>query len=69
MSRAASSACATSTARSAIGALGTPHSTLEELYLLQKLMRGMGSGNVDFRLRQSDFALDGADERRAVARA
>jgi NADH-quinone oxidoreductase subunit G len=43
---------------SAIGALGTPHSTLEELYLLQKLMRGMGSGNVDFRLRQTDFALD-----------
>ena len=44
----------------AIGALGTPHSTLEELYLLQKLMRGMGSGNVDFRLRQTDFSLDGA---------
>jgi NADH-quinone oxidoreductase subunit G len=43
----------------AIGALATPHSTLEELYLLQKLMRGMGSGNVDFRLRQSDFSLDG----------
>jgi NADH-quinone oxidoreductase subunit G len=42
-----------------IGALATPHSTLEELYLLQKLMRGMGSGNVDFRLRQSDFSLDG----------
>jgi NADH-quinone oxidoreductase subunit G len=44
----------------AIGALATPHSTLEELYLLQKLMRGMGSGNVDFRLRQTDFSLDGA---------
>ena len=43
----------------AIGALATPHSTLEELYLLQRLMRGMGSGNVDFRLRQSDFSLDG----------
>ncbi|HTS51808.1 MAG TPA: NADH-quinone oxidoreductase subunit NuoG [Burkholderiales bacterium] len=43
----------------AIGALATPYSTLEELYLLQKLMRGMGSGNVDFRLRQSDFSLDG----------
>ena len=41
-----------------IGALATPHSTLEELYLLQKLMRGMGSGNVDFRLRQSDFSAD-----------
>ncbi len=42
-----------------LGALATPHSTLEELYLLQKLMRGMGSENVDFRLRQSDFAADG----------
>lgn len=39
-----------------IGALATPHSTFEELYLLQKLMRGVGSGNVDFRLRQSDFS-------------
>jgi NADH-quinone oxidoreductase subunit G len=42
-----------------IAALATPHSTLEELYLLQKLMRGVGSGNVDFRLRQSDFSADG----------
>jgi NADH-quinone oxidoreductase subunit G len=43
----------------AIGALATPHSTLEELYLLARLVRGLGSGNVDFRLRQSDFAGDG----------
>jgi NADH-quinone oxidoreductase subunit G len=42
-----------------IGALATPHSTLEELYLLGKLMRGLGSGNLDFRLRQSDFSQDG----------
>ncbi|MDR0481501.1 MAG: NADH-quinone oxidoreductase subunit NuoG, partial [Gallionellaceae bacterium] len=42
-----------------IGALATPHSTLEELYLLQKLTRGLGSDNVDFRLRQSDFSADG----------
>ncbi|HEX6828972.1 MAG TPA: NADH-quinone oxidoreductase subunit NuoG, partial [Burkholderiales bacterium] len=41
-----------------IGALASPHSTLEELYLLQKLMRGLGSGNVDFRLRQCDFRAD-----------
>ena len=41
-----------------IGALATAHSTLEELYLLQKLMRELGSGNVDFRLRRSDFAGD-----------
>ena len=30
-------------------------STLEELYLLQKLMRGIGSNNIDHRLRQVDF--------------
>ncbi len=42
-----------------IGALATPHSTLEEMYLLQKLLRGIGSNNVDFRLRQSDFSADG----------
>jgi NADH-quinone oxidoreductase subunit G len=41
-----------------IGALGSPHSTLEELYLLQKLVRGLGSGNVDHRVRQSDFRAD-----------
>jgi NADH-quinone oxidoreductase subunit G len=42
----------------AIGLLASPHSTLEELYLAQKLMRGLGSDNVDFRLRQSDFSGD-----------
>jgi len=42
-----------------LAALGSPHSTLEELALLQKMMRGLGSANVDFRLRQTDFALDG----------
>ena len=42
-----------------IGALATPNATLEEMYLLQKLMRGLGSNNVDFRLRQSDFSADG----------
>ena len=45
-----------------IAALATPYSTTEELYLLQKIVRGMGSGSVDFRLRQSDF---GADSKRA----
>jgi NADH-quinone oxidoreductase subunit G len=42
-----------------IAALATPNSTLEEMYLLQKLMRGIGSGNIDFRLRQTDFSADG----------
>jgi NADH-quinone oxidoreductase subunit G len=41
-----------------VGALATANSTLEELYLLQKLMRGIGSQNVDFRLRQADFSAD-----------
>jgi len=41
-----------------VGALATGNSTLEELYLLQKLMRGLGNDNVDFRLRQSDFSAD-----------
>ncbi|MBY4945616.1 NADH-quinone oxidoreductase subunit NuoG [Cupriavidus respiraculi] len=39
-----------------IAALASPHSTLEELHLLGKLVRGLGSDNVDFRLRQSDFS-------------
>ena len=43
----------------AIGALATPQATLEELYLLGKLARGLGGGNVDFRLRQADFSADG----------
>jgi NADH-quinone oxidoreductase subunit G len=43
-----------------IAAVATPHSTVEELYLLQKAMRGFGIENIDFRLRQTDFALDGA---------
>ncbi len=44
----------------ALGALATPQATLEELFLLGKLMRGLGGANVDFRLRQTDFSLDGA---------
>ena len=42
-----------------IAAVATAHSTVEELHLLAKAMRGIGSENIDFRLRQSDFALDG----------
>ncbi len=43
----------------AIAAVATAHSTVEELHLLNKAVRGMGSENIDFRLRQSDFSLDG----------
>ncbi len=39
-----------------MAALVSANSTLEELYLTQKLLRGLGSGNIDFRLRQSDFS-------------
>ncbi len=39
-----------------IGALASPSSSVEEFYLLQKLMRGLGSSNIDHRLRQSDFS-------------
>lgn len=40
---------------SAIGTLVSPHSTLEELYLAGKLVRGIGSENIDYRLRNADF--------------
>ncbi|HEX6705890.1 MAG TPA: NADH-quinone oxidoreductase subunit NuoG [Albitalea sp.] len=39
----------------AIGALGSAHSTVEELHLLAKLVRGLGSENIDFRTRHADF--------------
>jgi NADH-quinone oxidoreductase subunit G len=34
----------------AIGGLASPHQTLEELYLFTKLLRGLGSENIDHRL-------------------
>jgi NADH-quinone oxidoreductase subunit G len=43
----------------AIGVLASPHQTVEELYLLQKLARGLGCENIDHRLGQSDFSGDG----------
>ncbi len=43
-----------------IGALASPTSTLEEFTLLAKIMRGLGSVNMDYRLRQQDFRADGA---------
>ena len=39
-----------------IGTLASPHSTLEELYLAASLMRGLGSNNIDYRLRHAEFA-------------
>ncbi|MDB5860491.1 MAG: nuoG [Ramlibacter sp.] len=40
----------------AIGALVSPHSTVEELFLAGQLVRGLGSQNIDYRLRHADFA-------------
>ena len=42
----------------AVAALAAQSSTLEELTLLGKVMKGLGSGNIDFRTRQSDFFAD-----------
>ncbi len=39
----------------AVGALGSAHATLEELHLLAKLVRGLGSENIDHRTRHADF--------------
>ncbi len=39
----------------AIGLLASPHSTVEELALAGALVRGLGSENIDSRLRHADF--------------
>lgn len=44
--------------KNSIGALISASSTVEEFYLLQKLMRGIGSHCIDHRLRQVDFSDD-----------
>jgi len=38
-----------------VGGLVSPSSTVEEMFLAQKLMRGFGCENIDHRLRQQDF--------------
>jgi NADH-quinone oxidoreductase subunit G len=44
-----------------LGVLASSTSTLEELYLLGRLARGLGSPNIDHRLRQRDFRDQDAD--------
>lgn len=44
-----------------LGTLISPNATLEEMYLAQKLSRGLGSNNIDHRLRQLDFRNPAAD--------
>ena len=49
-----------------IGLLASPHSTLEELYLAGKLVRALGSKNIDSRLRTRDFSEDKAQTGKAL---
>jgi NADH-quinone oxidoreductase subunit G len=49
---------------SGLGTLVSPSATLEEAYLLQRITRHLGSDNIDYRLRQSDFR-DQANDARA----
>ncbi|MBV8147334.1 MAG: NADH-quinone oxidoreductase subunit NuoG, partial [Gammaproteobacteria bacterium] len=44
-----------------LGVLAHPSSTTEELYLAARLARGLGSGNIDHRLRQRDFRDQASD--------
>ena len=41
---------------SAIGVVASPHSTVEELFLAGALARGLGSQNIDTRLRAADYS-------------
>ncbi|MGL4574581.1 MAG: NADH-quinone oxidoreductase subunit NuoG [Burkholderiaceae bacterium] len=43
-----------------IGALFSASSTVEEVFLLNKVVRTLDSDNIDFRLRMHDFSLDAA---------
>jgi NADH-quinone oxidoreductase subunit G len=40
-----------------IGALVSPHSTIEEMHLAGALVRGLGSENIDYRLRNAEFEV------------
>jgi NADH-quinone oxidoreductase subunit G len=48
---------------SGLGTLVSPSATLEELYLLQRITRHLGSENIDYRLRQRDFRDQSGDPR------
>lgn len=53
----------------AIGTLASPHSTAEELFLAANLTRGLGSQNIDTRLRAADFQTDVNSEHGGAVRA
>ena len=46
-----------------LGVLGHASSTVEELYLLKRIAAGLGTANIDHRLRQRDFRDQGSDAR------
>ena len=50
-----------------VAGLAAPTTSLEEAYLFQKLMNGLGVTNLDHRHRQQDFADDGVDYDQDVA--
>ena len=52
---------------SSIGLLASPHSTVEELALAGALVRGLGSDNIDHRLRHADFGNSSGADRNAPA--
>ncbi|MCC5793325.1 MAG: NADH-quinone oxidoreductase subunit G [Chromatiales bacterium] len=45
----------------ALGAWVSPSATVEEGYLLQAMLRGLGSSNIDHRLRRQDFRQQASD--------
>lgn len=45
----------------ALGALVSPNASIEEQYLTARIVRGMGSNNIDHRLRQTDFSGEADD--------
>lgn len=61
LTKAAESLAKVKTQPDEVMTLVSPSATLEEMYLAQKLVRDMGSNNIDHRLRQIDFRGDSAD--------
>src|SRR4029077_1217302 len=47
--------------KAATGFLASPQATVEELFLLAQIARGLGSNNIDHRLRQLDFRAQDAE--------
>lgn len=49
-----------------LGGLASPYATVEELYLFQRLVRGLHSNNVDHRLRRQDFRSQEAEPQASI---